>query len=145
MFMLFIPKPPQIVVCDNILILKTINYPANSKFYYKSVKYQVDLTSLVLITCVFIGHLSNPNNTNKLVYKALNIFSLFFFFWFSFVNQDCWSAHLKCLGSEEKWHRFHKYNTVWWKKDISERPKSKPLHIQLSDVWHWEHSLILSS
>lgn len=50
MFMLFIPEPPQIVVCDRILILKTINYPANSKFYYKSVKYQVDLTSLVLIT-----------------------------------------------------------------------------------------------
>lgn len=50
MFMLFIPEPPQIVVCDHILILKTINYPANSKFYYKSVKYQVDLISLVLIT-----------------------------------------------------------------------------------------------
>lgn len=48
--MLFIPEPPRTVVCDNILILKTINYPANSKFYYKSVKYQVDLASLALIT-----------------------------------------------------------------------------------------------
>lgn len=50
MFVLFIPEPPQSVVCDNILILKTINYPVNSKFYYKSVKYRVDLISLVLIT-----------------------------------------------------------------------------------------------
>lgn len=49
MFMLFIPEPLQPVVCDNILILKTVNYPVNSKFY-KSVKYQVDLTSLVLMT-----------------------------------------------------------------------------------------------
>lgn len=49
MFMLFIPEPLQSVVCDNILILKTINYPVKTKFYDKSVKYQVDLTSLVLL------------------------------------------------------------------------------------------------
>lgn len=47
MFMLFIPEPLQYVVCDNILILKTINYPVKTKFYYTSVKYEVDLTSLV--------------------------------------------------------------------------------------------------
>lgn len=61
--MLFIPEPPQTVVCDNILILKTINYPANSKFYYKSVKYQIDLASLALITYMcFYRRSSQPQH-----------------------------------------------------------------------------------
>lgn len=46
----FMPEPPQSTVRDNILILNPIHYPVTSKFHYKSVKYQVDLTSLVLIT-----------------------------------------------------------------------------------------------
>ena len=46
----FIPEPSQPMICDNILILKSINYPVNSKFCYKSAKYRVDLTSLLLIT-----------------------------------------------------------------------------------------------
>lgn len=49
MFMLFIPEPLHYVVFDNILISKTINYPVKTKFYDKSVMYQVDLTSLVLL------------------------------------------------------------------------------------------------
>lgn len=48
-FMLFIPEPLHYVVFDNVLISKTINYPVKTKFYDKSVMYQIDLTSLVLL------------------------------------------------------------------------------------------------
>lgn len=60
--------------------------------------------------------LSLSNNTNKLVYKALNLCS-FFLGGSSFVNQECWTrwSHI-CLGSKEKWQKFHRYKAVWWKK-----------------------------
>lgn len=66
MALLSITEPPLSVVCASILISKTINYLVNSKFYFKGVKSQADLTSLALITylCFYRPHPTPLTLTN---------------------------------------------------------------------------------